>query len=79
MKLKLTVGEQVIEMEVSEEATLEDLRSAVGDSKGIPITRIRLISKAKILTKNVKLKDLNIKEGDTIIVIIKKVLFSFFF
>lgn len=75
MKLKLTVEKQTIEVEMDDEATLEDLRNEVAASKGVLAARIRLILKAKILTKNEKLKDLNIKESDIIIVSIRKVIF----
>lgn len=73
MKLKLSIEKKPVEMELDEEATIEDLRNAVAADKGVPPVRIRLILKAKILTKNEKLKDLNVKESDTIIVSIKKV------
>jgi len=69
------IDKQIVEIDISEDATVEDLRNAAADSKEVAATRIRLIFKAQILTKNEKLKDLNIKENDNIIVSIKKVLF----
>jgi len=71
------IEEQVVEMEMDDEATLDDLRSAIAKDKNIAPMRIRLIFKARILTKNEKLKDLNIQPSDSIIISIKKVfLFS---
>lgn len=73
MKIKLTIDKQAVEMEMDEEATLEDLKNAVAESKEVPATKIRFILRAKILTKNEKLKDLNIKPTDIFIVSIRKV------
>jgi len=75
MKVKLTIDKQIVEITMSEDATVEDLRSVVADNKKVAASRIRLIFKAQILTKNERLKDLNIKENDSIIVSIRKVFF----
>ena len=70
--ISLFVGSKKIELTVSDDASLEDLQSAIQESIGVHPKLQRLIVKGKIMREG-NLTDYNIRSGDKVMLMASNV------